>query len=143
MVDLKDVTCIQLIADRRSDSQGGVAEVVTSEESADVEFNVHPVHWGKVIEVWFRASVETPNARLAAAFAIQYERTGDEEIPESVRVEFVERVAVMAVLPYLRLAIQGLGMQLGVPAPLLPILRQGEFRVSISDVEDGEAGADS
>jgi hypothetical protein len=129
-VELKGIECLQLDAERRADEAKGIAELVPETEDADLRLDVHPVHWTRTIEVWFRATVETGNARLVAAYAVQYSREDDKEIPDDVRVEFVERVAIMAVLPYVREAIHGLGARLRVPVPLLPILRQGEFKLA-------------
>lgn len=132
-VELKGVECLQLSAERRADEESGIAPLVMEDQETELTFDVHPVQWGRLIEVWFRASVETANAGLVAAYAVLYERGDDDEVPEAVQIEFVERVAVMAVLPYIREAIHGLGARLRVPVPLLPILRQGEFRLTRRD----------
>lgn len=137
-VELTDITCIHLVADRRPDPDGGVAELLLEEEDGTVDMDVHAVHWGQAIEIWFRAAIETSNARLAAAFAIQYERQNADQIPDDVRQDFIERVAVMAVTPYIREAIQDLGTRLRVPAPLLPILRQGEFHLTVRNEPQGD-----
>lgn len=142
-VELKDVACLQLMADRRADQVTGLPAAAEEEGDSDLHFEVHPVLWGPLIEIWFRARVETSNATFVAAYAAQYERPDDDEIPDDVRRDFVERVAVMAVLPYVREAIHSLGARLRVTAPLMPILRQGEFRLNTGDALDPTDETDS
>lgn len=139
-VELKDVHCVQLTAERRGDPEQGLSEIVPEDGEPAASMQVMPIRWDSLIEVWFRAVLETGNAKIIAAYAVQYTRKSPDPIPEPVRVEFVERVAIMAVVPYLREAIHGLGAKLRVPAPLLPILRQGEFQLSGQDTE-AQAGA--
>lgn len=123
---LKDVLCVLAEAGRVVEGEG-LPEPQGGDASAKIDVNA--VQWGSRIEVWFMASIDTPDAHLAAAYATIYERDSDEEIPEPVQREFIERVAVMAAIPYLRETTQSLAARLRVPVPVLPVLRQGEFKL--------------
>lgn len=51
------------------------------------------------------------------------------DISQDIRKEFAERVAFFAVYPYLRASIQMSASRMGVPAPVLAIVRSGEFKL--------------
>lgn len=137
-VELADVSCIQFSGKRRTKSGSALPEA-GAEGEPEVSLDVNPVLWGSRLETWFRMTVDTPDARLRAAFATIYERESDEEIPLTVQREFIERVAIMAVVPYLREAVHHAATRLQVPAPILPILRQGQFSLT----EPGDASTDT
>lgn len=60
-------------------------------------------------------------------FQARYMLQGPSDIPKPVRAEFAERVAFFAVYPYLRASIQMTASRMGVPAPVLEMVRAGEF----------------
>lgn len=126
-VSLRDVRCLTTMGERVADPAVGITEPTGGDGTVSIE--VHPVTWGTTLETWFRITVELPDAKLVAAYATLFTREHDQDIPEPVRVEFVERVAVMAVFPYLRESIHTSAVRLQVPPPVLDILRQGAFRV--------------
>ena len=127
-VSLRDVRCLTVLADRVTDPAIGIREPTGGEGTVSID--VHPVAWGTTIETWFRLTVDLPDAKLAAAYATLFTRDSDEAIPEPVQVEFVERVAIMAVFPYLRESVHTSAVRLQVPPPVLDIMRQGTFRVN-------------
>lgn len=54
-------------------------------------------------------------------------------VPQEIAVEFTERVGVMAAFPFLREQIHGIATRLGHPVPVLGLIRQGQFNLSIDD----------
>lgn len=62
-------------------------------------------------------------------FQARYVLPGPFEVEEAVRIEFAERVAFFAVYPYLRASIQMTAARMGVPAPVLSMVRAGEFKL--------------
>lgn len=121
-------------------SEGNGLSELGELEPAEIAIEVNPVTWGTRIETWFRIVLESKDFHIIAAVAVLYDRESDEEIPESVRVEFVEKVAVMAAYPYLRADVQSLAADLRVGNLTLPVLQQGEFKITPSaDLPDIEA----
>jgi hypothetical protein len=67
---------------------------------------------------------------------IIYTAEEDINVTDAVQREFAERVAFMAVYPFIRASIHGSATRLNVPAPVLGMVRQGEF--SLGDQMDEE-----
>lgn len=65
-------------------------------------------------------------------FQARYTLPGACDIAEPVRAEFAERVAFFAVYPYLRASIQMTASRMGAPAPVLEMVRAGEFSLGDS-----------
>lgn len=129
-VELRDVRLIGRDSRLKLDPRKGVSSlVVDSDEDAEMSIDINAVSWGERIEVWFRIRVEDPRALVSADVAVLYDRGSEEEVPESVRVEFIEKVAVMSAYPYLRQEAQTLAADLRLGHVTLPIMRQGEFRI--------------
>lgn len=144
-VELVDVRCIEFVADLKIEAAIGLPETLpegTPGADSEVELDVNPIQWGRRIEVWFRITLENKAALLRSAYAVIYKRDSEDEIPEGVRREFIERVAIMAAVPYLRESIQQAALRIQVPAPLIPILRQGQFQLR-GALSDEEATEDS
>ncbi|TFH51789.1 hypothetical protein E4J66_10745 [Actinomyces viscosus] len=81
-----------------------------------------------------RQRVKTDEAEITADFEVEYrfsEPGG--QISEDALVEFAEKVAFMALVPYLRESVHTTAMRLGVQPPLLGMVRQGEFRLRAED----------
>ena len=54
-------------------------------------------------------------------------------IPEAVNVEFAERVAFMAVYPFIREHVFGIATRLQHPIPVLGLVRQGGFKLAANE----------
>lgn len=138
-VTLKDVRTILREGALKLDpaSGQGLAALGDMLPSGDVAIDLNPVSWDSHIETWFRLTLETEQVKLGAAVAVLYDRDSDEAIPESVKIEFLEKVAVMAAFPYLRAEIQDLASGLRLGNVTLGMLRQGEFTVQPPETPDG------
>lgn len=137
-VRLVDVRTIQEIAELKLDATpgNGLSTLDESSTDGDLSIDINPVHWGARIEIWFRARFETPSANLVSAVAAIYERDVDDDVPEETRTDFIEKVAIMAAYPYLRVALQGLAGKMRMGTFTLDVLRQGEFTMAASEADD-------
>lgn len=95
----------------------------------EANFSARGTAWGRRIETELTVVVTGQGAQLTVTAAAHYSRSSVDEIPASTRDEFMEKVAIMTLYPYLRESVQSLATRLGVSAPILPIIRPGEFAV--------------
>ena len=86
---------------------------------------------------WFetraRLTVQTPDADIVADMGVLYTYSEPLEVGEAVAAEFVERVGIMAVYPFLREQLFTTASRLGVAPPVLGLLRPGTFKVNSHD----------
>ena len=61
------------------------------------------------------------------------------EVPQPLAIEFAERVGIMSAYPFLREQVFGLATRLGQPVPVLGLLRQGMFTLSVEKPDDTAA----
>ncbi len=66
---------------------------------------------------------------FVADFQAQYEADEPFDVTDEVQLEFAERVAFFTVYPYQRASIQMTASRMGAPAPVLSIVKAGEFRL--------------
>lgn len=91
-----------------------------------------------------RQRVKTDEAEITADFEAEYRFSeSGGRISKEAQVEFAEKVAFMALVPYLRESVHTTAMRLGVKPPLLGMVRQGEFRLHPTDdaASDGQPQA--
>ena len=143
-VSLTDVRLIESWASLKLDpsSGKGLSALGDLHPQGEIEINLNPVSWGRVIETWFRAVVTGEQFTLTAVVAVLYQRREDPPIPDLVRVEFLEKISVMAAFPYLRAQLQSLAADLRVGNLTLDILRQGQFQVAGDGQNGQDLGAD-
>lgn len=77
----------------------------------------------------FRMVMVDESAEYVADFEAVYSVADQDEITvtEEIQSEFSQRVAFMAVYPFLRASIFGSASRLGTPRPVLPMVRQGDM----------------
>ncbi|MFZ4894247.1 hypothetical protein ACL9RL_07345 [Plantibacter sp. Mn2098] len=108
--------------------------VWTEEESAETEFPLTDNSLatqvdGPILRFRFRMIFADQNAEFVADIEAAYEADEAVLLSESLTAEFASRVAFMAVYPFLRSSIFYSAHRLGLPAPLLAMVKQGEFAV--------------
>lgn len=129
-VALEDIRLIEKVIRLNLDQDGGVKSwALADDEDNSIGFQVNQVSWGKTIEAWFRLEALDPAMDLSVAYAITYTRGSDEEIPKEVRKEFLELIAAMAVMPYLRQGFQSLGAEARIGNLLIPMIRSGDINL--------------
>ena len=83
----------------------------------------------------FRLTLADAAAEYVSDIEAIYEVEGEDEEPPSVDIdvikEFAERVAFMTVYPYLRTSIFGAAGRIGRAAPVMGIVRQGQFQAGV------------
>ncbi|SRR6266568_1819549 len=85
-----------------------------------------------VLEVRCRASIRGGGGEYLCDASAEFTLRCALEIPDPVLIEFVERVGVMAVYPYLREAITESAAKLRLDVPVLSLLRPGDVRITSS-----------
>ena len=84
-------------------------------------------------DTWFETRakmiVRTEDADLVAHAGAVFTYAEPLEVPEAVAAEFVEKVGVMAVFPFLREQVFSSAARLGVAPPVVGLLRAGGFRI--------------
>jgi hypothetical protein len=106
------------------------------DEKASREFPFSNNSLGLIVEnrsfhYRFRAISTDEYAEYVTDVEIVYVTERDVRATERLLTEFAERVAFMAVYPFIRASIYGSATRLGLPAPVLSIIRQGEFTLGV------------
>lgn len=111
----------------------GEREATGPEEGAasDLGPEVMVRYEGKMIEARLRLEHRTEEAILTADIAVIYEMREARKITNAALGEFLEKVGVMAVFPFIREAIVTSAARLGVAVPVLGMLRAGGFSVGL------------
>ncbi|NQX22719.1 hypothetical protein [Curtobacterium sp. VKM Ac-2852] len=88
----------------------------------------------------FRMSVDDRQGNeFIADYQARYELAAPTQFTPEVRAEFAERVAFFTVYPYLRASIQMTASRMGAPAPVLAIVRAGEFKLGTTMTDEAVA----
>ncbi|MEN2739533.1 hypothetical protein ABCS02_17215 [Microbacterium sp. X-17] len=91
---------------------------------------------GQEIGFRFRSVFSDERAEFVADVEVIYSAQEPIIVVDEVLREFAERVAFMAVYPFVRSSIHGSASRLNVPAPVLGMVRQGEFSLGEKMSED-------
>ena len=91
------------------------------------------------IEVRCAARVTGEDADFCTDASAVFSLSDPVEITGAALSEFVERVGVMTVYPYLRESIHQSAAKLGVRQPVMQLLRPGDIRVSVDGNEESPA----
>ncbi len=83
-----------------------------------------------LVRTRFTLTFDATTAEFVVDMAVRYRLETNVTVPQAVAVEFAERVGVMAAWPFLREHIFALATRLGVPVPVLGLLRQGDFSLT-------------
>lgn len=149
IVDIHELLTLVDIADLIFHEERGRRIVRTDEDLASLELPMTVNSLGTraestMIRFRFRTVFSDVVAEYVADAEIVYESSEEVTVGEELQREFAERVAFMALYPFLRASVNGSAMRLGLPAPLLGIVRQGEFEFGdkMSEQEVVEAFGD-
>lgn len=88
------------------------------------------------IEARLRFEKRTDDAVFLADVSALYSMSQTMEIPEPVLHEFLERVGVMAVFPFIRESVITTAARLGVAIPVLGLLRSGGFKIGVNEPDE-------
>lgn len=121
IADLTGITTYAISGERHGDG----AEHETEQEMAVA------VREGELgFETRIRMTQTTPEAKLVADIGATYTLEHPVDLAPGVMNEFVERVGVMAIFPYLREAVSTTATRIGVPAPIYGLMRQGQVHLT-------------
>lgn len=95
-----------------------------------------------MIEARLRFEKQTDDAVLLADVSALYKLSEPVDIPEAVLHDFLERVGVMAVFPFIRESVITTASRLGVEIPVLGLLRSGAFKIGIDQQGDTSESRD-
>lgn len=106
----------------------------SSEELERLEFPLRDDSFGfslgdQRLHFRFRSVFADERAEFVADVELVYSVSEQVTFDEAIHREFAERVAFMAVYPFIRSAIFGAAGRLSLPTPILGIVRQGEFKL--------------
>lgn len=121
LIELTDIRVYE-VAGRRADAGDGDAA-----RKVDEALTLHARGDSTWFETRARMLVRTEDADLVADTAAIYTFSEALAFSQDVATEFVERVGVMAVYPFLREQICSMATRLGVAPPIVGLLKAGQF----------------
>lgn len=98
---------------------------------------------GSQIGFRFKLTLADPVAEyvadIEAVYQVEDDESGAPELRSDLVKDFAGRVAFMAVYPYLRTTVFSAAGRLGMPAPVMGIVRQGQFEAGVEmDMQEAE-----
>ncbi|MEV8238485.1 hypothetical protein AB0P23_24840 [Rhodococcus sp. NPDC077669] len=112
----------------------------TDADTSSVSIQIALRHEALVIEVRCRATVTGAGGEYLSDASAVFTLNAPIAAAEQVITEFVERVGVMSVYPYLRESISQSAAKLGLERPVLKLLRPGEVHVTVDSKSDPTDG---
>lgn len=127
-VELQDVVFTRIEASREDPGSA-----VSGEEVVTRKINL----LARNMDEEFHARVDLEVVSVDAKFVLNavavYQKTTDFDVTSDAVKEFLERVGLFVVWPYMRAKIRSLCDDLGVQRITLPTVRQGEFQLTKQD----------
>ena len=126
LVELRDIVYFKVHADRIEEGEAGLeGDPDTGARRPQVAISVHERHDETRMQVRCVLEAETADGRYVVDAAARYETESAVTFDEDVAREFVARVGVMAVYPYIREALHSAAAKLRLEPPVLGLLRPG------------------
>lgn len=91
-----------------------------------------------VLEAHLKADVRTKTADYSGVAATQFHFSSDIELSQEVAREFTERVAVMALYPYVRELVSDMSVKLRQAPVTLPLMRSGQTQMEAHPEQTGD-----
>jgi len=147
LTELTDVQFFELAAKRKLPPQGPhengspLSDSIDAEDSPVEILQQREIDAGEPIQILLHAdkerlviravmAVDGPDAEYRIDAAIVYTLSEPSDVEEAVKVEFAERVGIMALYPFLREALYSMAARMRLEAPLLGILRAGQIKLT-------------
>lgn len=131
-VDAADLLAHSELTEIRVYEIGGRRVDGTGSESAE-DFQVRATGNTHHFETRARLTLVTAEAELLADLSAVHAFDEELNISKEVAAEFTQRVGIMAVYPFVREQIFTSASRLGVTAPVLGMLRAGQFNIEMTD----------
>lgn len=100
-------------------------------------------HHESTFEIRFKLGVTHPQADYVIDVASIYGSTEPITFGDALATEFIEKVAVMAVYPFLREALASTAARLELSVPMLGLLKAGQFKVTATTHADAATASDA
>jgi hypothetical protein len=124
LLELDDVYFLKLAVERTDNSADPDLE-----HGPRLEHELYLRHTDTSISVRMLTKVEAKDAVYSVDIVTDYEAETAFEAPEDIRRDFIERVAVMAAWPYLRVAVSDLCARMRTEQITLGLFRPGDIRL--------------
>jgi hypothetical protein len=137
--DLSDIIYYEVSARRLEPStpETSVSSVENSEKEGKAEnISILERHDELKMEVRCKLHINTSDVELIVDAASQFSFSEPIEMSASARADFVAKVGIMAVYPYLRESAHAVSSKLRVEPPLISLISSGD--VSVTPVSDDE-----
>jgi hypothetical protein len=121
LAELSDIVYYAVSATRRDEA---------GPEGTSHEFAIFVLHDGARIEVRCRAVVDTSDAQYVVDASSRFELKHPVEITDDAKQEFVEKVGLMAVYPYIRETVAASAAKLRLAQPLVGLLQAGNVSIT-------------
>lgn len=132
LAELTDIRVYEVLGRRAPETQDQEDRQIGHELTAHVRGDDT---W---LETRARMVLHTEEADLVADAASIFTFAEPLDVAPTAIRDFVEKVGVMAVFPFLREQVFTTATRLGVPAPVVGLLRAGEFHVELTDAQLAE-----
>lgn len=121
-LDLKAIVYHEVVGRRKEEGRDG-----------EVEFNIAVKQRSTetIFEPRFLLKVDDLTAEFVVDISTQYESPTPIVASSAISAEFVEKVAIMAVFPFLREALATTAARMELPVPVLGLIRAGQFQVAV------------
>lgn len=132
---LRDVIFLKLEAER----------LVESDEVPETVSRRHQLlarQTERVLHARVDSQIQSPEARFRLNALAVYEKQTEFFVSEDVQKDFLERVGVFAIWPYLRAQLHQLCDGLSVERVPLPMIRQGQVTLAAATVNQGDSDDD-
>ncbi|WP_458116956.1 hypothetical protein [Arthrobacter sp. D2-10] len=128
-------------------SRAGFGESIGTDEPEPPEFDLKLQARAGSFQVRLRTALSVPQGDVVVDAGVMYELSEELKVSEEIGLDFANRVALMALLPYVREAIHTHTVKVFGEGLLMPIIRQGDLVFSADEVDDptapGEVATDS
>lgn len=141
LAKFSEVTYYELSGQRTEAPEQATPEAPPGEEEGGAPLQVLLRHDAERIQVRVRCEAEGQGAQYVADVAAEFALAEPVDAPAAVLREFVERVGVMAVYPFVREALHTTASRLRMQAPLLQLLRANQVDLIPDQDDEGNAPA--
>lgn len=131
LFELQQMLTYRLIAERGTNEVETMAE---ARQDLTAQARVEP----NLIETRFVLVVEAPSARYLADVGGIFTTEGPVELSKALVGEFISKIGLFSVFPYLREAISGLGARLGAEPPVIGLIRRNQYEFSLDEQPTSE-----
>ncbi|WDF34529.1 hypothetical protein PTW37_06425 [Arthrobacter agilis] len=129
LVELQSVEFFELSARAKA----GFDDSIGAEEDEPPQFRLNLQAMEGLIRVRLRADIKARLGEVAVDAAINYTVQNDFEVRRDLALDFANRIAVMALLPYMREAIHSQTTRVFGEGLLMPVLRAGDLQFTEDD----------